>query len=673
VFDPRAAYDPFYNRWIVTSQHRNPITSSNYILIATSMSSDPTGNWNKRQVFVQSTDSADHPVLGFNGNWITATLNMFPVNTNVPRYSQIYVFDKQNLYASNAPMATIFTNSVQGLGVCPVTSYDANATNMFLVQDYNGSTTNTSNTNLMGYIRLLELRGAAGSPELITNLPLASSSQTWTNVFGEFEADNFAPQLGTSQKLHTFDSRFASAVYRDGSIWCTHTVFLPAINPTRSAVQWWQIRTNGSVMQRGLIGGITDTNFYAFPSIGVNRFNDVLIGYSRFSSNQYPSANYSFRPFYDAPCTLRKDRVLKAGESFYVLNTTGLNRWGDYSATVVDPVNDIDLWTIQEYAMPHVNTGLEDSDGRWSTWWGKITLPVPVNDAFGSAQSISGSAGSATNVTHRGLKESGEPNHGGNAGGSSVWYNWTAPNSGQAVIDTIGSDFNTLLGVYTGTVVTNLTLVASNDNIGSLLTSRVIFDAVSNTTYRIALDGYNGDSGTGRVTWCQSFAPVIVSQPQSTNVVANTNSSENATFSVLACGIPLPLAYQWKFTTNDLAAATNIVDATNTSYTISNVQLTNMGGYFVVITNSSGSVTSSIASLIVHGDSAARLSLWAVQTNAFRLHISGLTNRPYVVQTTTNLDSPVDWLTVHTNTVSFWYTNFPTTSDWRRFYRVITN
>jgi hypothetical protein len=368
---------------------------------------------------------------------------------------------------------------------------------------------------------------------------------------------------------------------------------------------------------------------------------------------------------------LRKDRVLKAGESFYVLNPEGLNRWGDYSATVVDPLNDIDLWTIQEYAATHVNTGLEEQDGRWGTWWGKITLPLPSNDAFGSAQTISGSAGSATNATHRGLKESGEPNHGGNAGGSSVWYNWTAPNTGQAVIDTIGSDFNTLLGVYTNTAVTNLSLVASNDNAGSALTSRVIFDAVSNTTYRIALDGYNGASGTGIVNWRQSFMPVILSQPQSTNVVANTN--EHATFSVLAVGIPSPLAYQWRFKHADSAdPATNIVGATESSYTISYVQLTNAGGYSVVITNSSGSVTSSIASLIVHGDSAARLTNAMVTASAFRIHIFGLTNRPYVVETTTNLNT-TNWYPIHTNTVSFWYTNFPTTSDWRRFYRVITN
>jgi hypothetical protein len=628
--------------------------------MAASMTSDPTGNWNKRQVVVQSTDLADHPVLGFNKNWVVVTVNMFPPTTNVPRYSQIYVFDKQSLYASNAPLPTVFTNSVQGLGVCPVSSYDTNATNMFLVQDFNGSTTNIANTNLMGYVRLLELRGPVGAPELLTNLPFASSSRTWTNVYGDFEADNFAPQLGTSQKLHTFDSRFASAVYRNGSIWCTHTVFLPAIDPTRSAIQWWQIRTNGTVVQFGRIGGVNDTNFYAFPSIGVNRFNDVLIGYSRFSSNQYPSANYSFRAFYDLASTMRKDKILKAGESFYVLRPDGLNRWGDYSATVVDP-NDVDVWTIQEYAAQHVNTGEEDGDGRWGTWWGKISLTLPANDAFATAHAISGAQGVTNGTAIRATRETGEPNHAGNANTPSAWYTWTAPASGHVTLQltytpVVGSQ--TALAVYTGSSVASLTLVTNNSGMMPTIT----FNASSGTTYRIAVCGYENSAGDFTLTWKQPTAPYFVEEPRTTNVV----EGESASFFAVAIGSPTP-SYQWR------QEGTNLAGKTSAMLLLTNAQLWQRTNYTVVASNSAGIATSSVAALIIHSNSAARLSSWGMETNAFRLHISGVTNRSYVVQTSTNLNSAANWSAVHTNFVSFWYTNFPTTNDRQRFYRAITN
>ena len=61
------------------------------------------------------------------------------------------------------------------------------------------------------------------------------------------------------------------------------------------------------------------------------------------------------------------------------------------------------------------------------------------------------------------------------AGGASVWYSWTAPLEGEVEIDTVGSDFDTLIGVYTGNAVGSLTEVASNDDFIHPPASRVRF------------------------------------------------------------------------------------------------------------------------------------------------------------------------------------------------------
>src|SRR5438552_6058187 len=121
----------------------------------------------------------------------------------------------------------------------------------------------------------------------------------------------------------------------------------------------------------------------------------------------------------------------------------------------------------------------------------------PVNDAFANGQSLSGSTGSVTGNNVGATKETGEPNHAGDSGGHSVWYRWTAPASTPVTIDTIGSSFDTLLGVYTGSSVSTLTTIASNDDIdGPNQPSRVSFTPVAGTTYQIAVDGWNGDTGT---------------------------------------------------------------------------------------------------------------------------------------------------------------------------------
>src|SRR5204863_236523 len=78
----------------------------------------------------------------------------------------------------------------------------------------------------------------------------------------------------------------------------------------------------------------------------------------------------------------------------------------------------------------------------------------------------------------------------------SVWWSWTAPAAGATTIDTIGSAFDTTRSEYSGAGVAGLTTVASDDDGGGNQTSRVAFTAVAGTTYRIAVDGFGGATGS---------------------------------------------------------------------------------------------------------------------------------------------------------------------------------
>ncbi len=80
--------------------------------------------------------------------------------------------------------------------------------------------------------------------------------------------------------------------------------------------------------------------------------------------------------------------------------------------------------------------------------------------------------------------------------------------------------------------------------------------------------------------------PTIIQQPTDVNVTALTN----ATFSVSATAF-IPNFFQWRFNNS------NLVDATSSTLTITNVKQVNLGQYAVIISNAFGSVTSSIASL----------------------------------------------------------------------------
>ncbi|HEV2911855.1 MAG TPA: proprotein convertase P-domain-containing protein [Pyrinomonadaceae bacterium] len=364
AFDPKVLYDPYNGRWILVCT-ADPRSATSGILIAVSQNSDPTGNWKLYKVDTDASNVAwaDYPSIGFNKNWIVVTVNMFNTSTGNFVNEKIYAFNKANLYAFGAGTFSVFTDSSGGFTGTPAVTYDNLLNTMYLVEDWNG------NSAGKGFLRISTITGTVTSPVLTVGTSFPNTLNPWSEI--PPNGADFAPQLGSTAKIQTNDSRILKTVYRNGSLWCSHTVFLPAgATPTRSAVQWWQLAPNGTVQQRGRIDDPTGQKFYGFPTLAVNKNNDMLISYSRWSSQQYASANYSFRAGTDPVNTLRSDVVLKSGSAPYKKNFSGSrNRWGDYSNTQVDPINDLDLWTIQEYA----SSPLSGFD-RWGTWWGRIPL-----------------------------------------------------------------------------------------------------------------------------------------------------------------------------------------------------------------------------------------------------------------------------------------------------------
>jgi hypothetical protein len=127
---------------------------------------------------------------------------------------------------------------------------------------------------------------------------------------------------------------------------------------------------------------------------------------------------------------------------------------------------------------------------------------VPANDAFAAATVLSGADGQVGGTTLYATKEPLEPAHTGSLGGHSVWYRWTAPRRATVTFTTDGSAFDTLLAVYTGSSLSSLKLVGSNDDsrLGGT-TSLVRFKAPAGTTYWIAVDGKNGAFGSLVLDW----------------------------------------------------------------------------------------------------------------------------------------------------------------------------
>ncbi len=159
---------------------------------------------------------------------------------------------------------------------------------------------------------------------------------------------------------------------------------------------------------------------------------------------------------------------------------TGLTDWDAYSVSV---------------------TATNDAGTSPSASAPGIVRPGSLHDYFATSRTITGLSNSTGTKTSFATAESGEPSHAGFTPSHSVWFNYTAPATGQIDFSTAGSNFDTLLAVYSGSSLNALTVVASNDDTKTSQTSAVSFAAVAGQTYRIAVDGYGNATGNLTLNW----------------------------------------------------------------------------------------------------------------------------------------------------------------------------
>ncbi len=194
-----------------------------------------------------------------------------------------------------------------------------------------------------------------------------------------------------------------------------------------------------------------------------------------------------------------------------------------------------------------------------------------------------------------------------------AWYHWVA------VMDEAGSRFylnGQMIGSRTGTTQT---FVA-----GTMLSLGAIPDRFGAVPYTDANVGfftgcldevriYNRALSEPEIQWLYSRqAPGVDTQPQSrTNVVGS-----QATFSAVAHGAQ-PLSYQWLFNGTKLMDSGNLSGATTSTLTITGVQLGDAGSYSVLITNTFGSVTSSVAVLTVQNSTVPDKDLFGLADPTF--------------------------------------------------------
>ena len=168
---------------------------------------------------------------------------------------------------------------------------------------------------------------------------------------------------------------------------------------------------------------------------------------------------------------------------------------------------------------------------------------APSNNDFSARTTLGSVANFTINSTNiEATMEAGEPTLGGIAG-SSVWYEWIAPSTGWVSLTTVGSDFDTVIGVFTGSAVNALTQVGFNDEsfdlteLGTGHTSRLQLKTVSGTSYKIMVSGWTKSAASAQGTFNLVLSPLA----PAFSVSALTLTPDPATITNAAASMTLQL------------------------------------------------------------------------------------------------------------------------------------
>lgn len=274
--------------------------------ISVSETSDPRGAWNTYPV--PAPEGVDGGGIGYSRKWIGYSFPGGPERTFVMRMAD----------AKAGRPATVY-HFAGSLGH-PVCTQDAVDDLLFV---------NLTNTEIV----------LTSVGESKSGTPVIRSVVRKPHGFKYFGWPPSSPMKGTEAKTSSGDRNPKNLVVQNRSLWFSHTVNVEG----RAGVQWHQVALDGTFVQSGLIAH--PVNGYIQTTLGVNRRGDVLVGFQETGPEMFISARAAMRLAGDKKGTLRPIQRFAEGKA-----ATEGGAWGDYSGTVVDGDNLIDLWTIQSFA-----------------------------------------------------------------------------------------------------------------------------------------------------------------------------------------------------------------------------------------------------------------------------------------------------------------------------------
>ncbi|HEX8737187.1 MAG TPA: carboxypeptidase-like regulatory domain-containing protein [Pyrinomonadaceae bacterium] len=372
--DPQIRFDRLSNRWIlimIDVPSLNAIgDTANRILIAVSDAASNgtiSGSTVWTFYFVQqdtvggipsTAQFLDYPSLGVDNNALYIGGDMYVASTSAFQNTSAFVVRKSSILSGGPVVTTAFRNLIGTDGMLEprgVDNYSSTATEGYFI---GVSFAAFSRLNM----RRISTPGA--TPTISADIPISTPLTTTSAI----SVDHLGNTGGTNGRVDGIDDRLYAAHIRNGRLWTAHSFTtlntgVASTNATnrRMSVRWYELIVPAgagtpTVNQSGTIFDSVNTTQatarqYWFPTIMVNGQGHAALGYSTGGTPFRLDAATSGRLASDTLGTTQAVNIYTSSSTAY--NPPGDSgpprRWGDYSSTSLDPLDDMTMWTIQEY------------------------------------------------------------------------------------------------------------------------------------------------------------------------------------------------------------------------------------------------------------------------------------------------------------------------------------
>ncbi|MCX7696777.1 MAG: immunoglobulin domain-containing protein [Bacteroidales bacterium] len=352
--DPIILYDENAQRWLAAEFSVSG--SNDYMLIAVSTSSDPTGTW-----YRWSFDVDDMPDYMKFGIWRDG----YYMAVNNSSGKDVYVFDRSTMLNGGSNPAMVgFDN--------PYRPSTASGFHCIMPVDNDGT---FAPSGTPGLFLTINDNAWGGSDQLWLYALTVNWSNPQSSTFSRIQQINVPAfdavfgtnwnditQKGTTQKLDALSEMLMYSVkYRnfgngDERIVACHAV---DVGSQQAGIRWYELKKNQTSGQWEIRQSGTykpDANSRWNASIAINKNKDIAVAYSIASSNLYPGLRLTGQT---ASENVNASGVFDVSEYTIADGTTyqaSVNRWGDYALMSVDPVDEETFWFSSSYMGVNTST-----------------------------------------------------------------------------------------------------------------------------------------------------------------------------------------------------------------------------------------------------------------------------------------------------------------------------